>query len=113
MADLVDALTGYVRVIKFLPTGTTPDGKTIDPNQPAKNTIQEVFEGYWENGGVSKDPKYGRYFTGDTCYLGFFSYDTKNLDYRFLGLGLNWKADGQHEVTTEGIYNLAIDAPVT
>ena len=75
MGDLAEALSGYVRVIKFLPTGTSPDGKTIDPNQPGKNTILEVFEGYYEKGGVSKDPKYGRWFNGDSCYLGFFSYD--------------------------------------
>lgn len=113
MASIKDALTGYVRVIKFLPSGTKPDGKTIDPNQADKNLIQEVFEGYFEKGGVSKEARYGRWFTGSVCYLGYFSFDTDNTQYRFLGKGLNYKADGQQDVNQEGIFNLSLTTPST
>lgn len=58
-------------MVKFL-------ANTIDPNLPEGNEIVEIFEGLFENGGVSKEPNYGRYFKGDTCSLGYFSYDTNN-----------------------------------
>ena len=115
MSDLLPVLNGYVRVVKFLPSGLKPDGKTIDPDAPETNLIQEIFEGYFENGGVSKTAKYGRWFKGDACYLGFFSYDeTSNTDYRFLGKGLQYKSDGELVSDSEGIYNTkSLDTPVT
>ena len=88
MEDLVPVLNGYVRAITFLPSGYKPDKKTIDPNAPETNLIIDIFEGYFENGGVSKTPRYGRWFKGDACYIGYFSYDQYNTYTRFLGKGL-------------------------
>lgn len=73
LESVIPHLTGYVRVIKFIPFATK-DGNP-DPSQVDENQIEEVFEGYYIEGGVSKEPKYGRWFkNGDTCYIGFFSY---------------------------------------
>jgi hypothetical protein len=110
--SLASLLTGYVRVYKFQPFGTKEDGSP-DPSQVDQNLIQEVFEGYFEQGGVSKTPHYGRWFkNGDTCFLGFFSFEQDNQDYRFLGKGMQYKSDGQLVNGSEGIYAITnMDIP--
>lgn len=104
--DLKSLLTGHVRVYKFQPFATKEDGSQ-DPSKADQNEIQEVFEGYFEQGGVSKTPNYGRWFKNDViCYLGYFSYGQDNQDYRFLGKGIQWNSDGQRVNGYEGIYSL-------
>jgi hypothetical protein len=111
LEDVASLLTGYVRLIKFLPTAEK-DGKP-DPSQKDQNEIQEVFEGFFQAGGPSKDARYGRWFkNGVTCYLGFFSFDQDNMDYRFYGKGLQYTSSGQLVDGTEGIYEVtAMDKP--
>jgi hypothetical protein len=62
MEDLAPLLNGYVRAITFMPLGFKVDKKTVDPNAAETNLIIEIFEGYYENGGVSKESRYGRWF---------------------------------------------------
>lgn len=113
--DYKALLTGYVRVIKFLPSGFKPDGTTIDPSKADSNLLQEVFEGYFENGGMSKEAHYGRWFkNGEDCFLGYFSYDQVNTDYRFLGKGLHYKSSGELVSGSEGLYKVTLfDSPAT
>ena len=113
-ADFNEHLTGYARVIKFLPSGTKPDGKTIDPNLPDNNNPQSIFEGYWEKGGMSEDAHYGRYYKNGECRIGYFSFEQSNESYRFLGKGLRYKSDGELVTGSEGLYKVDIaDTPFT
>lgn len=64
---------------------------------------------------MSKEPHYGRWFVnGDTCYLGYFSFEDDNQEKRFSGKGMRWSGDGELIPGSEGLYTISnMDNPAT
>lgn len=74
-ADFNTKINGWGRMIFYKVSeanffdGTT----TLDPRNPQANDFLKVFEGYFENGLITSEPRFGRYYImGDKCSVGYF-----------------------------------------
>ena len=80
-------LHGHVRDIYY--TSHDPD---LDPRNTGANRIIYIYEGFYQNGKLSKDLeeiKFGRWFQTDSkCYIGYFTYDQQERDFLFFGKGM-------------------------
>ena len=102
-------LHGYVRDIYY--TSHDPE---LDPRNTGANRIIYIYEGFYQNGKLSKDLeeiKFGRWFQTDSkCYIGYFTYDQQERDFLFFGKGMI--IDGSRDVILqEGLYNRSLGDP--
>lgn len=101
-------INGWARVISYKVDGPYYfDGTTtFDPRNPPSNVFLKVFEGYLENGLVTDDPKFGRfYIMGDKCNVGYFIQkpgDERSYDPVMEGKGIQIQQSHAHE---EGIWD--------
>ena len=73
-ATIRQYLHGQVRDIYY-----TSHDEELDPRNTGANRIIYIYEGYYQNGKLSKkddEIKFGRWFKTDSkCYIGYFTYD--------------------------------------
>lgn len=97
-------LTGYIRDIYY-----TSHDANRDPNNESMNKIIYIFEGYYENGVLSKnlEEKFGRLFlTNSHCSIGYFTSDQEPKDFLLNGKGMviDGKSD---EILGEGLFKMS------
>jgi len=97
-------MNGFVRDIHF-----TNHASDKDPNKASMNKIIYIFEGYYENGVLSKSPKekYGRLFlTDSSCTIGYFTYDSRPREFLLNGKGM--VIDGKsNKIIMEGLFDMS------
>jgi hypothetical protein len=107
-ANIRKYLNGYVRDIYY-----SSHEESFDPKVSEKNRILYIYEGYYENGVLRKDPNesFGRYFlTNTVCYIGYFSYDTNERDFLLYGKGMIIEGSTD-KVLQKGLFVYSRDMP--